>query len=85
MDLQVIFPRVNQIFDLFVIDFTHGCFDTKLNVLTRCLNPVEHSSYHSRDDTLGLDVIKLWAHHRVSLTGRGLTVRENGSIEAVED
>jgi hypothetical protein len=85
MDLQVVFPWVNQIFDLFVIDFAHRSFDTEFNVFTGSLDPVEHSSYHSRNDTLVLYVIKLWAHHRVSLSRGCLTIRENGSIETIKD
>lgn len=57
---------------------------TEHDIFACILDSHEHSTNHTRDNTLKLDIFDIGSLHSMGLAGGCLTIGENGAIEAVE-
>lgn len=85
-DLQVVLISVQQIFQLLHIKFHQGNLDPELHVLIEACNRVEDMLDHTGNDTrLLADGLTDGSLHRVGLSGGGLSVCEDGAVEAFDN
>jgi len=85
VDFQVVLRSIQQVPDLFHVDFDHGNLHIEYYFLAGGLDPRENSPDHARNDTLQLQVLDVWTLHRVGLTRGSLPIGEDGPIETLKD
>ena len=85
VDSQVVLTWVDQVLDALVVNFDHTDVYREHDVLRSILNFREDSAHHPWDDSLQLDVFNVGTLHRMSLARGCLSVRENRTIETIQD
>lgn len=85
-DLQIIFVLVQQISQFLHIQLSYWDFYSELDVFVGLSDGVEHVPHHSRDYTgVFTQLLGDLALHCVGFARGRLSVRENGTVEALND
>lgn len=83
--MQVRLWRVQQVTNLLHVDFADGNTDFEFQLFRTGANLLKNCVHHTWDYAFKTRVFYWRALHCVRLAGRGLSVSENGTVEALKD
>lgn len=81
---QIVLFGVEQIFNSFIVNFTHWYTHCKFHIFISSINPIENCTNHSWNNTLVLNIIHIWTHHCMCFTRRCLAISKNSTIKTLQ-